>query len=131
VRGSDPPEQAQSEELDVESIFDFDIQPSDIEPTARLDQERSAFDNAEREENLAGIQQDREERKKYAKHYYNLVRCWVWAILALVLLQGVLAACRLEFLSDAVLMTLLGTTTATIISIVLIVVTYLFPKRRG
>ena len=130
MKDSDPPDQTQPKKLDINSIFGFDAPPSDTKSTAP-DQERLVFDNAEREENLAGIQQDREERKKYAKHYYNLVRFWVWAVLVLLLLQGVLAACRLEFLSDAVLMTLLGTTTATIISIVLIVATYLFPKRGG
>ena len=51
--------------------------------------------------------------------------------MVLLLLQGFVSLSERQFLSDAVMMTVLGTTTATIVSIVVIVAAYLFPKNRG
>ena len=124
---NDPPKQTGN--LDVESIISREIEEKDPDTYRVVSWEQAALDSAERQESLEGIKQNREERKLYAKHYYGLVRGWVIAIIVLVLVHGVLAALKLDFLSDAVLMTLLGTTTATVISIIYIVANYLFPKK--
>jgi len=93
--------------------------------------ERQSLDYEEQEEKIAGLRQDREERKTYARLYYKLVERWVCWLIVLLLAQGIfMAAAKREFLSDSVMMMTLGTTTATIVSILIAVGKYLFGESK-
>lgn len=73
-----------------------------------------------------GDSQDIEMRKDYARKTYNLVCIYLVVVGFFVFF----VCCPAEFtMSDAVLITLLGTTTATVIGLFAIVMNYLFPKK--
>jgi hypothetical protein len=71
--------------------------------------------------------QDTGERKKYAKRIFGLTCIWVVGIYALLLLQGF--GYKGFHLSDQILLAAIGSTTANIIGVFLIVTRYFFPKK--
>ncbi|HWR36995.1 MAG TPA: hypothetical protein VN622_14125 [Clostridia bacterium] len=78
---------------------------------------------------LNGVQQDIVERKKYALCFFVLACAWVCVIGTILLLQGFGSfwwGCMPFKLSDSVLLTAMGTTTANILGILLVVAKYLF-----
>jgi hypothetical protein len=97
-----------------------------------------ALDKANEE--LRGLAQDREERKSYAEKSFRLVCRWVIGVFCILILQGFLSegikipinGIMFDFsfkLPDSVLLAVVGGTTASIISIFIVVANYLFPKR--
>ena len=70
--------------------------------------------------------QDIDMRKEYAWLIFRFVCYYMAFVFIILFLSGTPSAFRM---SDSVLMVLLGTTTATIISLFAIVVNYLFPKK--
>jgi hypothetical protein len=94
-----------------------------------------------------GIRDDLDARKKYANRAFWIVACWLMAILAIIFLQGFfghmpltvsITGCGVTlsasnpmffFLSDSVLIALIGGTTASVIGILGFVMKYLFPTR--
>jgi hypothetical protein len=75
---------------------------------------------------LASFNQDTGERKRYAKNIFILTCLWVGGIYVLLLLQGF----GLHFrLGENVLLAAIGSTTANIIGVFLIVTRYFFPKK--
>ncbi|HLK12367.1 MAG TPA: hypothetical protein VKW76_13395 [Candidatus Binatia bacterium] len=109
-----------------------------------LDRERTKEDQLQdRERQLAldikehGLRQARHElaeRTKYAGRLFNLILWWLVGIGGIILLQGFH---RLPFwphirfrLSDPALLALIGGTTLNVLGIFVVVVNYLFPKRR-
>ncbi|MCX8491820.1 MAG: hypothetical protein ORN54_12200 [Cyclobacteriaceae bacterium] len=81
-------------------------------------------------EELKDLKQDRDERKSYAFKLYWLVLVWLLMILLIILFQGLQFSPLLFKLSDAVLITLITTTTANVAAFFLVVVRYLFrPKK--
>lgn len=83
------------------------------------------LDNKHKEEDLRGKEQDREQRKAYALKIFWLLCIYLICVGGLVVLSGL--SCVV--LSDAVLVTLLGTNCASVISLFAIVTKYLFPHR--
>ena len=76
--------------------------------------------------------QNREERKRYARLAYRLAVGWLAAIVIMVVLQGFGFEQSLNWsfnLSDGVLITFIGTNTASVIGVLVVVVRYLFPRR--
>lgn len=71
--------------------------------------------------------QDRGQRKGFAISVFALVSLYLAAVLTILFIQGF---SKSFCLSDSVLITLLGTTTANVISILVIVVTYLFSRKK-
>lgn len=84
----------------------------------------------QREEQKARIEsfrQDTEERKVYARATFKLIRAYLIVVAAFLFLVGVVP---LPFhFSDAIVITLLSTTTTTVIGVFLLVMQYLFQKR--
>jgi hypothetical protein len=83
-------------------------------------------------EELKDLRQDRDERKSYASKLYWLVLVWLTSILVIIIFQGLkIPNNRLSFqLDNAVLITLITTTTANVATFFLVVVRYLFrPKQ--
>ena len=75
----------------------------------------------------AGDSQDRTQRKKFAEKIFNFVSIYMYLVFFVLILSG----CENKFyLSDSVLITLLGTTTANVIGVLIIVVTYLFSRKK-
>lgn len=91
--------------------------------------ERLQLENDKLRAEVATLQQDREERKKYAHRVFLLMAAWLAAMIILVTLAGFKMSLYTFSLSDAVILAMIGSTTASVIGIFLIVATYLFPKR--
>lgn len=75
-----------------------------------------------------GDTQDRDQRKDFAEKIYNFAAVYMVFVFLMLFLSGCV---NNGFqLSDSVLVTLLRTTTANVIGILAIVVTYLFSRKR-
>jgi hypothetical protein len=77
---------------------------------------------------LLGLRQDINARRKFARRIFHLIIWWLVAIFLLLLMQGFLSPFKIFFLSDSVLLALIGGTTANVLGIFMVVVWYLFPK---
>ena len=77
------------------------------------------------QEDLNGKKQDREQRGKFANRIFNLMCCYLGAVMIIVILKGA----KVLALSDSVVNVLLTTTTANIIGIFMIVAKYLFYRQ--
>lgn len=90
----------------------------------------STLDDDERREHLRSMRQDTDERKSYADRLFKFLVIYMLLVFAVLLLQGF---AFLGFhLADAVIITLISTTTANIIAVFVFVVKYLFhPKDKA
>jgi hypothetical protein len=102
-------------------------EPGDPNQTDREAAASEAKDLELVQEELKQLQQDREERKKYASSSFWLVCVWLGAMLVLVAFRG-FGLWGFE-LSDAVLITLVSSTTASIVAIFVFVAKYLFHRK--
>ena len=68
-------------------------------------------------------------RKRYARGIFILVISWITAVLVLLFFQGF--QIYGFHLSDSVLLGALGSTTANIIGVLIIVIRYLFPSKKS
>jgi uncharacterized membrane protein len=95
-------------------------------PYAILDTlQADAYNILHKQAILDGLIQDQEERKKYAQLIYWMIVGWLIVILTMLFFYGF----KLMSFSDAVLITLITTTTANITVFFLGVVRYLFPNK--
>lgn len=106
----------------------------DLETDTLYDDEKQSHENARlRLENLLleakidDVVQDRDQRKKYSDRLFKLVVGWLCAIGVIILLHGF--SCIPFNLSVAVLSTIIGSTTASVLGLFVIVANYLFPPR--
>lgn len=88
-----------------------------------------SFDLAHKKAELKGFQEDIAARKRYAKNIFVLTCLWVGGIYVLLLLQGF--GHSVFRLADSVLLAAIGSTTANIIGVFLIVTRYFFPRKRA
>jgi hypothetical protein len=120
---SDPP--AADSTILLDSIKDAVVAAASDEPDDCTTQEQ--YDQARRREELESSKQDREERKKHADNIFILTCSWVVGIYLLLIFQG------FQYngfrLTDHVILAAIGSTTANIVGVFLIVTRYLFPKR--
>lgn len=79
-------------------------------------------------EELEGKQQDRNLRKEFGERIYNFVAIYMFGVFFILVLSGIQG--NAFVLSDTVLVTILGTTTANVIGILVIVATYYFNKNK-
>jgi hypothetical protein len=93
----------------------------DTQSKLELDDERRKLENA-------GLAQDITARRKYAFRVFLLVIGWIIGIYLLLVFQGF--GFRSFHLSDNILLAAIGSTTANIIGILLIIVKYLFSGRK-
>lgn len=80
-----------------------------------------------KEEN-EGLKQDRTLRKELGDKIYNFVSFYMFCVFFILVLSGI--RCNSFTLSDTVLITILGTTTANVIGVLVIVATYYFNKNK-
>lgn len=91
------------------------------------DEEAGALENERLRAEVDDLVQDREQRKTYGNRLFRLVVVWLIVIGLVILLHGFTVV---PFkLSVAVLTTLIGSTTASVLGLFAIVANYLFPKR--
>ncbi len=83
--------------------------------------------NAALEGENKGDSQDRDQRKAFAERIFSFVCYYMFSVFFILFLCG--SPNRFN-LSDTVLVTLLGTTTANVIGLFVIVVKYLFSRKR-
>lgn len=76
-------------------------------------------------EELQSVKQDRKQRRYLGEQIYNFASLYMFGVFLILLLEGL--PCNFH-LSDTVLITILGTTTANIIGVLVLVVTYYFHK---
>ncbi len=110
--------------------------PRDIEevesrhPDARsglAEEEEQSLADARQRSDIADRDQDREQRKAYARRLYWLVVVWLVVVGAILIVQGF---AYLDFkLPVEGLTTLIGSTTISVIGLFAIVANYLFPRR--
>jgi hypothetical protein len=100
--------------------------------------EKQEYDNAERQQSLEAqrltndqFRQDMTERRKYAEHIFELVCRWLFAMLMIVVLQGLGRKDGWFSLADSTVSVLIGMTTASVLGLFVVVATYLFPKSNG
>lgn len=108
----------------VKPIKYFDIEKDIAQENLRKAQlENDALDEVNK-----GDAQDREQRKQFAEKIFSFVCMYMGAVMFVLLSSG---AQWVDFhLSDQVIITLITTTTANIIGVLLIVVHYLFRKKK-
>lgn len=99
-------------------------------PGDKVKGEEDFLEREQRKEYLKDRKQDRRERIKYAGIIKRLVRCWLIAIIVIVVLSGIGNGLGFETLSDSVILALLGTATVNVIGLFYVVAGYLFPKRK-
>lgn len=80
------------------------------------------------EEGNIGEKQDRGQRKDFAERIFSFVSIYMAFVFLILFISG--TTTTNFYLSDTVLITLLGTTTANVIGILIIVVTYLFSRKK-
>lgn len=90
--------------------------------TRRLELENQSLEG----DNL-GDSQDRIQRKEFAERIFSFVSLYMFAVFFILFLSGGPGSFKL---SDTVLVTLLGTTTANVIGTLIIVVKYLFSRNK-
>ena len=78
-------------------------------------------------EKLKSQQQDRDQRKDFALRIFNFVSLYMFGVFLLLVMSGI--GTNDFHLSDTVLVTLLGTTTATVIGVFNFVAKYLFHNK--
>jgi hypothetical protein len=104
---------------------DDDDQGEYLAEVQELEAEAAALRLEDRRELLKSRRQDRRERKRYAELIYRLVCWWLAGLMVLVCCSGLGAL----DLAEAVLMTVVGSTTASVVAICAGVAKYLFrPK---
>jgi hypothetical protein len=122
------PEQP-SAEIPLEAIQapPLDDEIVDNAPISELaERERSMY----RRQVIRGLSQDIEERKTYAHRTFCLISCWLGGVFLLVLFQGFHGNGTSYFdLDKTVLVTVVGSTTATVLGIFIVVMHYLFPSK--
>jgi len=102
------------------------------EPDERTREEKEDLEKQKRREEIRGLGQDINERKRYALCYFILACCWLGAITLILLLQGFgsfwfgLMPFKLQ---ENVLLAVIGSTTVNVLGILYVVANYLFPKR--
>lgn len=89
---------------------------------ADLERQDKQLDLRLKETQVKSQEQDREQRGKFAKMIFWVVVGYLAVVLLIVILGGA----KVLFTTDTVLITLLGTTTANVISLLVIVAKYLF-----
>ena len=111
--------------VEIELPDDADDEGEYLAEAQEFEEGAEALRLEDRRELLKGRKQDRRERKRYAELVFRLVCWWLVGVMALVCCAG-LDAIRLD---ETVLMTIVGSTTASVVAIFVVVAKYLFPPR--
>jgi len=114
-------------ELNLESINASQMEAVPETPDPKTAGEENAIAQDHKRAEVESYRQDTKERKKYARNIFILTCLWVIGVYVLLLLQGFRYH---DFrLSDSIVLAAIGSTTANIVGVFLIVTRYFFPKK--
>jgi|ERR1039458_266926 hypothetical protein len=99
----------------------------DLADERLAEEEHDWFDKERKWIELKGIAQDQDARQTWGERVFWLLVAWLVVVLAGIIFQG-FGWFRFH-VSDSVLIALISTTTANVLSLGYIVANYLFPKR--
>ncbi len=102
------------------------ISPMSNEPDKETEIGLNIYDEEEKRIRLKGIQQDIDERKKYAKYVFLYLFLWSTALFVFIYLNGF----DIINVSDKIIITLLTSTTIKVLGLAYLVINYLFPKNK-
>lgn len=113
----------------TEAYINVDSEYTNIDSELEKEKLKEAkLRNEALEEENKGESQDRGQRKDFAERVFSFASIYMLGVFMILFLSG---TNTVNFhLSDDVLIMLLGTTTANVIGILIIVVTYLFSRNR-
>src|SRR5438445_13447417 len=100
-------------ELPEREIEQIEQEPAPSPDESALEEEQQIETEKKRIE-LAGIRQDINARRSYARRIYRLIVWWLVAVFLLLLIQGFLRPKGVFQLSDSVILALIGGTTANV-----------------
>ena len=101
-------------------------------PDEQTQEEQEDLEKQRKKTEIKGLDQDIDERKKYARCFFGLACAWIAIIAILLFLQGFGSFWwgRMPFkLTEPVILATIGATTVNILGILYVVANYLFPKR--
>jgi hypothetical protein len=79
---------------------------------------------------VVGKSLDIQQRKEYASKTFRLVCWWLGGLFLLLFLNGFKFSWLMFQLSDTILLAIISGTTVNILGIYIVVINYLFPKRK-
>jgi hypothetical protein len=116
--------------LPLDSITSSVVDAVSNEPDFNTKLEQSKIEIDHHKAQVENFRQDMGQRKKYAKYIFVLTCVWVLGVYALMLLQGFGYFWKYAFhLTDSIVLAAIGSTTANIVGVFLIVTRYFFPKK--
>jgi hypothetical protein len=113
--------------ISVDAITASPVESAPVDPDAQTNLEKADLTYARQWAELSDYQQDIDARRTYAKAIFVFMCLWVVGMYSLLVFQGI--TYHKFHLSDSVLITAIGSTTASVIGVFLIVTRYFFPKR--
>lgn len=115
-------------DTDISNLIDQLETSKDEGIEVGVSSDMEAIEKAIRFEEYKGKKQDREQRKDFAERIFQFLMVYMLFSGFVLVLSGI--AINNFHLNDEVLITLLGTTTANVIGIFVIVAKYLFPQHK-
>lgn len=117
----------------IEAAARSNVEKAPEKPDLKTRLEEVSYELSQAKTQLAkakvrSLEQDIEERKKYAAHIFKLICWWVIGLFVLLLLTGWGRALRFT-LSQPVLLAIVGSTTLNVLGLFYIVAHYLFPDK--
>lgn len=113
----------------VKLLSQINVEPvkkAPLEADPRTKDESRDLEYERKYAELENLKDHFKQRKKYARLIVNLACGWMIAVFVMMLLQGF--AWKGFHLSDSIVLAALGTTTANIFGVLLIVTKYFFPS---
>ena len=96
------------------------------EPDSQTQAWKEDLDKQAGQARLRGLEQDIEQRKRYALRLFVVLCVWLAAVLVILFFGGFMLGGFA--LNDSVLVALLGTTTINVIALFVVVAKYIFPR---
>lgn len=117
--------------FDIPSLVEKSLESITDAPTQKAIEENLSYQDRENELKLVAIRENIEAKRKYAHRLFLMLCVWLTLVLILLLFQGFgkIPFTESDFeLSEAVLITLITTTTANVAAFFLVVTNHLFPN---
>jgi hypothetical protein len=113
--------------ISIDAITASPVEAAPQTADAQTDLEKIDLEYAHKLAELEDYKQDIESRRAYAKNIFTFMCCWIAGIYLLLVFQGF---SYIGFhLSDSVLLAAIGSTTANVIGIFIMVTRYFFSKK--
>ena len=111
--------------LDIESIRPPELDPPD-QPDPLSKSEANSYNNRLADARLRSLNQDIDERRKYARRIFWLIAVWLYGLGLIILFQGFWDTFSLP---EGVLIAIIGGTTVSVLGIFGFVAKYLFHRK--